>query len=103
MVGRRNNRDDADPQRDPERHLRAPPSVPEGWEPRARNRKQVEALVERLPLEPGVYLMRDRKGRVVYVGKARKLRNRVRQYFNGTDDRAFVPLLGRILGISKRS
>jgi excinuclease ABC subunit C len=54
--------------------------------------------VERLPLEPGVYIMRDRKGRVIYVGKARKLRNRVRQYFNGHDTRDFVPQLGRIVG-----
>jgi excinuclease ABC subunit C len=60
--------------------------------------EQVVALVERLPLEPGVYIMRDRKGRVIYVGKARKLRNRVRQYFNGHDTRDFVPLLGRIVG-----
>jgi excinuclease ABC subunit C len=96
MVGR--NKLDADPDRDPERHVRTPPQIPPGWSPRAKSRAEVEALVDRLPLEPGVYLMRDRKGRVIYVGKARKLRNRVRQYFNGHDDRAFVPLLGKIVG-----
>ena len=37
-----------------------------------------------LPLEPGVYLMRDNQGRVIYVGKAKKLRNRVSQYFQDT-------------------
>ena len=37
-----------------------------------------------LPLEPGVYLMRDTQGRVIYVGKAKKLRNRVSQYFQDT-------------------
>lgn len=34
-----------------------------------------------LPLEPGVYLMQDKTGKVIYVGKAKKLRNRVSQYF----------------------
>ena len=38
-----------------------------------------------LPLRPGVYLMRDRSGRVIYVGKSRKLKNRVSQYFQNGD------------------
>jgi excinuclease ABC subunit C len=59
---------------------------------------QLLALVERLPDAPGVYVMRDRKGTIVYVGKARRLRARVRQYFNGTDTRMFVPLLSGLLG-----
>jgi len=42
--------------------------------------------------------MRDRSGVIVYVGKARHLRGRVRQYFNGHDTRMFVPLLGKLLG-----
>ncbi|MBR4335203.1 MAG: excinuclease ABC subunit UvrC [Clostridia bacterium] len=37
-----------------------------------------------LPLSPGVYLMRDRDGVVVYVGKSRKLKNRVTSYFVGS-------------------
>src|SRR5947209_17191047 len=37
--------------------------------------------VKALPLEPGVYIMRNRAGEVIYVGKAVKLRNRVRTYF----------------------
>lgn len=72
--------------------------VPAGWKPRARTREQLIEIVEQLPNEPGVYVMRDRKGRVVYVGKARRLRARVRQYFNGTDTRLFVPALGKLLG-----
>jgi excinuclease ABC subunit C len=56
------------------------------------NREQLEQLLGGLPTAPGVYLMRDLKGRVVYVGKAKSLRHRVRQYFapSTSDERAFV-------------
>lgn len=37
-----------------------------------------------LPQSPGVYLMRDKSNRVIYVGKAKKLKNRVSQYFQDT-------------------
>lgn len=37
-----------------------------------------------LPYAPGVYIMRDHTGRVIYVGKAKKLKNRVSQYFQDT-------------------
>lgn len=38
-----------------------------------------------LPMEPGVYLMRDRRGEIIYVGKAKKLKNRVTSYFRGVE------------------
>ena len=38
----------------------------------------------KLPLLPGVYVMRDKRGEVIYVGKAKKLKNRVSQYFQDT-------------------
>ena len=39
-----------------------------------------------LPYEPGVYIMRDKADHVIYVGKAKKLKNRVSQYFQDTDN-----------------
>jgi excinuclease ABC subunit C len=55
--------------------------------------------LDELPAAPGCYLMKDRAGAVVYVGKAASLRARVRSYFDrGGDDRYFVPLLEDLLG-----
>src|SRR4030042_641198 len=41
----------------------------------------LQPLLEGLPTKPGCYLMKDAAGRVIYVGKAINLRNRVRSYF----------------------
>ncbi len=76
----------------------AVPKVPEGWTPRITDQAQLEEVLRRLPASPGVYLMRDRKGECIYVGKARSLRARVRQYFSGQDTRLFVPLLATLVG-----
>ena len=73
-------------------------SVPEGWTPRINSPEELDDALTRLPTSPGVYIMRSREGEVVYVGKARSLRARVRQYFNGTDTRMFVPLLAKLVG-----
>jgi len=57
-------------------------------------------LLDRIPTDPGVYLMKDRAGRVIYVGKAKNLRVRVRQYFRpGADPRFFVAagFLGKVV------
>ena len=49
--------------------------------------------VDELPTSPGCYLFRDRKGKVIYVGKAVNLRARVRQYIQLSDGRMMVPFL----------
>ena len=60
---------------------------------------ELEPKLKRLPAKPGVYLFRDEKGDVLYVGKAKSLRPRVRSYFQAGrgDTRSSIPnLVGRI-------
>ena len=44
----------------------------------------IQTILDNLPLKPGVYLMKDRRGEVIYVGKAKRLRHRVRSYFTNS-------------------
>ena len=46
--------------------------------------EKIKAKVEALPDSPGVYRWKDKDGRIIYVGKAKKLKNRVSQYFQDT-------------------
>lgn len=50
--------------------------------------ERIEAQLRALPAQPGVYLFRGAEGDVLYVGKAKSLRARVRSYFRGGDARA---------------
>jgi excinuclease ABC subunit C len=54
---------------------------------------QLDEIAARLPQQAGVYLFKDRRGRVIYVGKAVSVRARVRQYLSGQDGRPMVPYL----------
>lgn len=47
--------------------------------------KRLREKARNLPLEPGVYLMRNTAGKIIYVGKAKALRNRVSSYFRSLD------------------
>lgn len=60
----------------------------------------VQEKLDALPVSPGVYLFKDKKGGVVYVGKAKSLRSRVRSYFQdgSSDNRYFIPILQRTIG-----
>jgi excinuclease ABC subunit C len=56
--------------------------------------------LDALPVSPGVYLFKDQEGAVVYIGKAKSLRSRVKSYFQagGSDERYFIPILQRTVG-----
>ena len=57
------------------------------------NVPSIEDKLAAVQPRPGVYLLKDRSGKVIYVGKAKNLRNRVRQYFRGGDERTQVRFL----------
>lgn len=60
--------------------------------------ERLAAKVAAVPAEPGVYLLKDRAGKVIYVGKAKSLRPRVQSYFRGGDERYHVQFLVRRIG-----
>jgi len=50
-------------------------------------------MVNITPATPGIYLMKDKEGKVIYIGKAKNLRSRIMTYFRGADSRYMVPFL----------
>jgi len=58
----------------------------------------IEEKLDSLPSKPGVYLLKDKGGKVIYVGKAKELRSRVRAYFRGGDGRSQIDFLMRRVG-----
>lgn len=65
------------------------------------NYQKIE-LCDSLPRRPGVYLFKDRTGAVIYVGKAKNLRTRVRSYFYGDDRRTTEQLMRDLFEIDHR-
>lgn len=53
--------------------------------------------VARVPTDPGCYLWKDAAGEVIYVGKAKNLRARMKQYVQLTDDREKIPLMMQLV------
>lgn len=72
----------------------SPPESPPGAVlVRLDDETDLDGRLANLPTRPGVYLLRDKHGKVIYVGKAKSLRSRVRSYFRGGDERAQVRFL----------
>ncbi|QOY61277.1 excinuclease ABC subunit UvrC [Thermophilibacter immobilis] len=65
--------------------------APQGGEP------SLSDQVALVPTSPGCYLWKDAKGEVVYVGKAKNLRSRMRQYVTLQDDREKIPLMMQVI------
>lgn len=55
--------------------------------------QEIKNQLSSVPTEPGVYLWKNAEGEVIYVGKAKQLRARMRQYVNFQDSREKIPLL----------
>ncbi|SNS65703.1 Excinuclease ABC subunit C [Bacillus sp. OK838] len=58
--------------------------------------QQIKNKLALLPDQPGCYLMKDRQGTIIYVGKAKVLKNRVRSYFTGSHDGKTLRLVSEI-------
>ncbi len=54
----------------------------ESTEAEAERRSRLKTLIKEAPQSPGVYLMRDETGEIIYVGKAKSLKNRLSSYFS---------------------
>lgn len=74
----------------PDLHSRIPRPEDEGL-------PSIAEQVERVPTEPGCYLWKDARGDVIYVGKAKNLRARMKQYVQLTDDRLKIPLMMQVV------
>ena len=58
--------------------------------------KLIQSKLELLPTSPGCYIHKDKNGTIIYVGKAKNLRNRVRSYFRGSHDTKTEALVSEI-------
>lgn len=57
----------------------------------------IKSKLELLPISPGCYIHKDKNGTIIYVGKAKNLRNRVRSYFRGSHDTKTEALVSEIV------
>lgn len=65
--------------------------------------KDIKQAIKKFPLSPGVYLMKDKNGKIIYIGKATSLKNRVGSYFAGALDNKTAKLIGEIAKIDYRA
>ena len=59
----------------------------------------IKSKLELLPTSPGCYIHKDKNGTIIYVGKAKNLRNRVRSYFRGSHDTKTEALVSEIVDL----
>lgn len=63
--------------------------------PLIKDPDRLENRLKEIPAEPGVYYMKDASDQILYIGKSKKLRSRLRSYFNGHDTRPRIALMMR--------
>lgn len=66
------------------RSLSKTPVLSDAPTPLIKDSERLEARLKEIPPEPGVYFMKDAREQILYIGKSKKLRNRVRSYFRDT-------------------
>ncbi|MDO4283572.1 MAG: excinuclease ABC subunit UvrC [Clostridia bacterium] len=59
--------------------------------------EHVREIVSKIPFDPGIYMMKDENGTIIYVGKAISLRKRVRQYFQKTNKSARIEKMASLV------
>lgn len=67
-----------------------------GYSTNPEVRQRIEQKLQLLPDLPGIYMMKDQHDQIIYVGKAKNLRNRVRSYFRGAHDTKTTKLVAEI-------
>jgi len=65
----------------------------------SQNIRELKAAALDAPCEPGVYIMKNADGEIIYVGKAKSLKNRLKSYFSGEKDAKTATLMRRICSI----
>jgi excinuclease ABC subunit C len=61
--------------------------------PLIKDPDRLETRLQEIPAEPGVYYMRDASDQILYIGKSKRLRSRLRAYFQGNDTRPRIALM----------
>ena len=96
--GARNNKDSSHNNLDPSYvPSGAPGLAPSFSSERSDDLVSIREQVDQVPTDPGCYLWKDGSGKVIYVGKAKNLRARMRQYVTLQDDRAKIPLMMQVV------
>ena len=66
--------------------------------PKKTSAEPLREMVEKIPSTPGVYLMKDRSGEILYVGKAKSLHKRVRSYLSVSPALPKIKVMNKCLG-----
>ena len=63
--------------------------------------KMIKNKVKQIPTKPGVYFFKDESGEIIYIGKAKQLRNRVRSYFQQSKHQSakYISMIKRITDV----
>ena len=93
-VGKDNSQNNLDPNYVPSG---APGLAPSFSSEPSDDLVSIREQVDQVPTNPGCYLWKDGSGKVIYVGKAKNLRARMRQYVTLQDDRAKIPLMMQVV------